>query len=126
MSAAIIGTNLSYLILTFLPPLVWLVFFLREDCHPEPKRLILIAFVSGIASAIFAVIIEIFLIGPEGIFFPAIRIETTPMLFFLVIAFIEEYVKYLAVKFAIIRQRDFDEPIDGMIYMITAALGFAA
>lgn len=126
MSAIVIGTNASYVILTFLPPLVWLMFYLREDCHPEPKRLILIAFLSGIASAVFAVIAELFLIGPRGIFFQAIQIETTPFLFFLVIAFVEEYVKYLAIKFAILRQRDFDEPIDGMIYMITAALGFAA
>lgn len=126
MSAAIIATNLSYIILTFLPPLVWLIFYLREDCHPEPKRLIFIAFLAGIASAILAVYAEVFFIGPGGIFISSITLTGTPFLFFLLIAFIEEYAKYLAVKYAILNRRDFDEPVDGMIYMITAALGFAA
>lgn len=126
MTAAIIATNLSYIILTVLPPLVWLIFYLREDCHPEPKRLILIAFLAGIASAILAVYVEVFFIGPRGIFINSITLTGTPFLFFLLIALIEEYAKYLAVKYAILNRRDFDEPIDGMIYMITAALGFAA
>ena len=45
---------------------------------------------------------------------------------FLVIALIEEYVKYLPVKFLIEKRGEFDEPVDAMIYMMTAALGFAA
>ena len=42
------------------------------------------------------------------------------------IALIEEYAKYLVIKFLILRRVDFDEPVDAMIYLITAALGFAA
>ncbi|TSD03010.1 MAG: hypothetical protein Greene071436_359 [Parcubacteria group bacterium Greene0714_36] len=45
---------------------------------------------------------------------------------FFVIALIEEYVKYLPVKIFIERRRDFDEPVDAMIYMMTSAMGFAA
>lgn len=126
MSAAIIGTNLSYIILTFLPPLVWLIFYLREDCHPEPKFLIITAFIAGVASAAVAVFVELLLIGPGGLFAGSISLIHTPLFFFLVIALVEEYAKYLAVRFSILQRHDFDEPIDGMIYMITAALGFAA
>lgn len=45
---------------------------------------------------------------------------------FLGIAFIEEYAKYLAVKILVMRRREFDEPVDGMIYLMTSAMGFAA
>ncbi len=48
------------------------------------------------------------------------------LLFFLWAAFVEEYVKYLAVKFSVLHSPAFDEPTDAMIYMISASLGFAA
>lgn len=41
-------------------------------------------------------------------------------------ATIEEVVKFYGVVFVAIKSPDFDEPMDGMIYMICAALGFAA
>ena len=44
---------------------------------------------------------------------------------FLVIAPIEEFAKLLAVWIAVYRTQDFREPIDGIIYSATAALGFA-
>jgi RsiW-degrading membrane proteinase PrsW (M82 family) len=48
------------------------------------------------------------------------------IIFFLWAAFIEEAIKFLPVKFAVLHNPEFDEPVDGMIYMIAAALGFAA
>jgi RsiW-degrading membrane proteinase PrsW (M82 family) len=41
-------------------------------------------------------------------------------------AFVEELFKFIAAYFAGIHTRDDDEPIDPLIYLITAALGFAA
>ena len=38
----------------------------------------------------------------------------------------EEVAKYLIIKIRILRDPEFDEPIDAMIYMIIAGLGFAA
>lgn len=46
--------------------------------------------------------------------------------FFLWAAAVEEIVKFLVVLFVVIRNPEFDEPTDAMIYMISAALGFAA
>jgi len=43
-----------------------------------------------------------------------------------VLAGIEEIVKFGAVFFSVSKRKEFDEPIDPMIYMVTAALGFAA
>jgi len=54
-----------------------------------------------------------------------------PFLFFLLysfigIAFVEEFLKYFLIKTEILNDPEFDEPTDTMIYMIIAALGFAA
>lgn len=48
------------------------------------------------------------------------------VVFFLWAAFIEEVVKFLVVRFVVLHNAEFDEPLDAMIYMISAAMGFAA
>jgi len=45
---------------------------------------------------------------------------------FLGIAFVEEFLKYLVVREKVLSNPEFDEPIDVLLYMIIAALGFAA
>ena len=124
--ASIIGTNTGYLLLAFLPPLFWLLFYLREDRHPEPKHLLLLAFIGGMASATVAIILELALVGRNGLISLDQNIIGNVLIIFLIIGIIEEYVKYLAVKLLILGKADFDEPVDAMIYMMTAALGFAA
>src|SRR3989338_8102224 len=124
--AAIIGANTGYLLLAFLPPVLWLLFYLREDRHPEPKRLLLATFIGGMAAAVIAVVAEIAILGQSGLLIFDGRAIPMALMAFLVIALIEEYVKYLPVKFLIEKRGEFDEPVDSMIYMMTAALGFAA
>lgn len=48
------------------------------------------------------------------------------LLFILVVGPVEEAMKLLAVYFYAYRRPEFDEPLDGVIYSATAALGFAA
>lgn len=101
---------------------VWLVFFLLEDKEkPEPKLAITKTFAIGMVSAMGAAALEkIFLMAA-----PAIGLSEYFAVSIGVNSFIEELVKFLVV-FAFIRQsRYFDEPIDRIIYMIVAALGFA-
>ncbi len=117
--AQIIGSGGTYMILAFLPPILWLLIYLREDLHPEPFRVLLLAFVGGIAAGIVALIVE------RGVMW-GIDANKQFFIFFAAIALIEEYAKYLSVKFLILNQPDFNEPIDAMIYMVTAGLGFAA
>lgn len=128
-AAAVVGINATYLLLTFLPPVLWLMFYLREDRHPEPKLLLLLTFFGGMASVLFAIFAECAFMQlraggscHEGINYDGQHIFTL----FLGIAFIEEYIKYAVVKFLVLRKKDFDEPVDAMIYLITSALGFAA
>jgi|SRR3989344_1762718 len=105
------------------PSIFWLLFYLKKDCHPEPKHLIASTFLVGIIVSLIALALQyLFLtVNPAGATVP----EETPA-FFLWAAFAEEFVKFLAVSLIVLRNPAFDEPVDAMIYMVTAGLGFAA
>ena len=53
-------------------------------------------------------------------------LATRLILFILVVGPVEELLKLLAVYYYTYRRPEFDEPLDGVIYGATAALGFAA
>lgn len=127
ITAAVLGANFSYIAFAFIPPLLWLLFYLREDKHPEPKLLLLLTFVGGMASAFLALGGEcLWMIIISGSCSEGLGADPNPLLLFGVIALIEEYVKYLPVRLLVEKRSDFDEPIDAMIYMMTSAMGFAA
>jgi RsiW-degrading membrane proteinase PrsW (M82 family) len=117
--------NTIYLaLLGLLPSLIWLVFFLLEDrINPEPKRMIAKVFLAGSVSALFAAVPQLFI---KLSIIPLIKIDDFSVAAFVIFALIEELVKFAAVYIVICNEECFDEPIDAMIYMITAALGFAA
>jgi len=106
----------------FLPSFIWLFFFLKEDDHPEPKNMIAKVFVYGFVIAMTAVIFQYFFKDILGIF----NIGENNFISFLVLAGVEEILKFVAVYLSVAKSKFFDESIDAMIYMITAALGFAA
>lgn len=111
-----------YAMLGFFPGIIWLLFFLQEDARrPEPKRLIISTFVLGGIATFVVLPIQIItkrflLAGGVG--------DTNPTHLFL-LAVIEEALKLLVVYIWIRRRKEFNEPIDAMVYMIVAALGFA-
>lgn len=122
--AALIGHNVSFFFLTFLPPIVWLLFYLREDEHPEPKRLIMATFIGGVIIAIPAALIQFLAMKATGV--SSIPSGEYALGFLFFIALTEEYAKYFVVRYLIEIRPEFDEPIDAMIYMMSAAMGFAA
>jgi RsiW-degrading membrane proteinase PrsW (M82 family) len=110
---------------------VWLLFYLHEDRHPEPKHLILLTFIGGIISALAAVAAEVGLFAKPpvfaGIFYNYLPSAlAVPLVVLVGVALIEEYLKYFAVKLSVLSRPEFDEPVDAMVYMVTVALGFAA
>lgn len=117
------------IIIGFLPGLAWLFFYLREDPHPEPKYLIAIVFIAGSFSAIIAFFVQYFFnqqFVNLGILPFNIKSTTTAIvLIFIFFAFIEEFLKFIITYFTIHKNKNFDEPVDAMIYMIVSALGFA-
>ncbi len=102
-----------------LPALVWLLFWLREDRkNPEPKRLIMRTFILGMIAVILVLPLQK---GVEMLFAGGITILSLA-----VWAFLEEGLKLGAGYFGGLASREDNEPIDPMIYMITAALGFVS
>ena len=101
------------LALALAPALFWLWFFMRRDRHPEPAWLLLRTFLWGAAMVIPAALLEA---GIES------AVGTTIM--FLCVGVIEETAKLIAAS-SILKNREFDEPVDGLIYATAAALGFA-
>lgn len=115
--------NIAFLIiLAVIPSIIWLLFYLRKDKHPEPNRIIIKMFFWGIVSALMALFFEWLYERGLAIF----SLENTIILVIGGFAFIEEYLKYFVVKQKALNDPAFDEPIDAMIYLIIAALGFAA
>lgn len=120
----------------FLPTVFWLWFWLQEDHKkPEPIRLVMKTFIVGGFFIILAFVLER-LISPNSSITDQIlnayrtHIEIWPLIILgaplIAWATIEELVKYLAAYVAALKNKSCDEPIDMMIYMVTAALGFSA
>jgi len=101
-----------------LPALFWLWFWSREDnVHPEPRMRIMMAFIGGMAAV--ALVYPLERLAHE--YFGGINTSTVFSW-----ALIEELIKYIMVALIALHSKDFDEPMDAMIYLITVALGFAA
>lgn len=114
MDHNLILTALAY---GLLPALAWLVFWLTADrANPEPKRLIAAAFLAGMLAVPVSIVIEIF-------FEEFLRDGVTKIFAW---SLTEEVVKYFFAFIFVLRNKEFDEPIDALIYMICVALGFAA
>lgn len=114
-----------YIFFGILPSILWLLFYLRKDTRPEPKKMILKIFLYGALATLPAILFE-------TMFFEAVKRIGFPSLIafclniFLGVALIEEFLKFFVIKEKVLNDPEFDEPIDSMIYMIIAALGFAA
>ncbi|OGY56494.1 MAG: hypothetical protein A2119_00170 [Candidatus Colwellbacteria bacterium GWA2_46_10] len=116
-----LGPEMS-IILGLIAPFFWLGFFLMEDReHPEPKFMIFLIFIAGAFSALLSLSPEIYLTAE----FPQTGLAHQSSLL-VPFAFIEEFAKFTVVYLIIKYSKYFDEKVDAMIYMITAALGFAA
>lgn len=114
-----------YILFGLLPSVIWLLFYLRKDSHPESNIMVLKIFFYGALAALAALFLELgfFKITEKlGLSASLTLILNT----FIGVAMIEEVLKYLVVKLNVLRNPEFDEPLDAMLYMIIAALGFAA
>lgn len=110
-------TLLLVIISGIAPAFLWLVFWLREDKdNPEPKGLLAIVFIMGVASVWLVLPIQQMI---QKLGFPSMW-ELTAW------AGAEEIVKFVTVWLIVSNTEQADEPTDWPIYLITVALGFAA
>ncbi len=118
----------SLFILALFPSIIWLLYYLKKDTHPEPKLSILYVFFAGI---FFAVIGYFFQKGAASLLFSFTALSSFFLFIFyfqkfIIVALSEEFFKYIAFAFTTSKQPELDEPVDVVFYMITAGLGFAA
>ena len=109
-----------------LPALLWLWFWLKEDSHPEPRQVLILTFLAGMMMAVVALFLEQFALFAVNKTFKSFSPAFVSIFLLFVWATIEEIAKYKAAKSVALRLPSFDEPIDAIVYMITAALGFAS
>lgn len=115
--------NYLPLILGLIPSFAWLIFYLEEDPHPEPKKLIFETFLAGAVSTFIVLGVQM-AFNDWSI---ARGIAQYSIISFFILSAVEEIFKFGAARLIIDKHPyDFDEPVDAMIYMIVAALGFAA
>ena len=110
-------TTAILLTLAIGPALFWLLFFYRKDKYePEPLPWIIKIFLLGTLIVIPIAIGE----SIAGI------VVSEFVVFVIVAPIIEECGKFFIVKRYVYLTHEFDEPVDGIIYAIAAALGFAS
>jgi len=108
-------------LIALLPTLALLSFFMYSDKFVEPKKNVLSTFILGI-----------FIIAPLEVFhYTTIMIlgesiDYNPFFrAFFKAAFLEELFKFCVLYFFCTKFTEFNEPMDGIVYGITASLGFA-
>ncbi len=108
-------------LIALLPTLALLSFFMYSDKFVEPKKNVLSTFILGI-----------FIIAPLEVFHYATimilgeSIDYNPFFrAFFKAAFLEELFKFCVLYFFCTKFTEFNEPMDGIVYGITASLGFA-
>jgi len=106
------------LLLAILPPLLIAYYVYQKDKYDkEPKSLIIKSFLFGCLAILPAIFLET--IYDQSLF---------PNLFLYVffgIALIEEGVKYFFLKNYMYKKKEFNEPMDGIVYAVMISLGFA-
>jgi len=105
----------------------WLIYFdLKDRLKPEPRRLLLLAFLLGGLAALLG--LAAYRLA-EWLGAPVSPGESQSEILLYCLALvgpIEEGAKFLVARALIFRWKQFDEPIDGLIYASAVAVGFAA
>jgi len=116
------------LIIAALAPVIAIIFYInvKDKYEKEPKKLLLYSFLLGAIVSIFISTI-LYIISNE-----IIQIKDEHSIWeqfiqaFFVVALIEEFSKYVIVRFYAQPKKEFNEPFDGIIYAVMVSMGFAA
>lgn len=111
-------------LVSIVPGLFWVWYFYRQDyLDPEPWGLIFKSFLAGALAVIPIGLIEF---PFTNLLHPNQNWVTLLLITVFVIGFSEELFKFLGAYISVYRHREFNEVLDGIIYVVTAGLAFAA
>nr|MBA3454840.1 PrsW family intramembrane metalloprotease [Deltaproteobacteria bacterium] len=104
-----------------IPALFWLGFFYLMDRHePEPKQLVVgVCVLGALIAAPFADFLQFQAVPPVSLQMHSIEpLAIDRILYAVLIAGLaQEMCKYAVVRYTIYQSREFDEPMDGIVYM---------
>ncbi|HEY4175792.1 MAG TPA: PrsW family glutamic-type intramembrane protease [Kofleriaceae bacterium] len=119
-----------------IPAALWLGFFYLMDRHdPEPKHLVIgVCVVGALIAAPLADLVQFGVVAPlplEQHSFPTASLigmflQPDRVVYAMLVAGLaQEMCKYAAVRYTIYNAPAFDEPMDGIVYMMACGTGFA-
>ena len=108
--------------------LIILYIYIKDKYDKEPKRLLIFSFLLG---ATVSIVITTILYVITDSFIP-IKIEGNRSIIqilikaFLIVGLIEEFSKYIIVRYYAQPKKEFNEQFDGIVYAVMVSMGFAA
>lgn len=119
------GLLLAGIVLALVPAVLWLAFFYVQDrLEPEPKGYVLAVFTLGalLAAAIGIPVVRN-LFNVQDWLGKSLLVDLLGSI--LIVGFVQEFLKYAAVRYSVFNLPEFDERLDGVLYGTAAGLGFA-
>tara|TARA_B100001250_G_C19692856_1_gene741145 strand:- start:145 stop:831 length:687 start_codon:yes stop_codon:yes gene_type:complete len=113
---------MALLLATVLPSILIILFFVYSDRFKEPRGEVIKVFFYGILITIPAYFLNTYL---DAFWYSNFRVSEGLISSFLTAAPVEEGLKLSILYFFVYKMKDFNEPIDGIVYGVTASLGFA-
>lgn len=108
--------------------IIILYIYFKDKYEKEPKRLLIFSFFLG---AVVSIVVTTILYVISDYFF-SIPIEENKNIVqllikaFLIVGFIEEFSKYIIVRYFAQPKKEFNEQFDGIVYAVMVSMGFAA
>ena len=110
------------LLATILPSIFIVFYFVKSDKFKEPTFQIIKIFFFGVLITIPAFFLNTYL---SGVLEKNTNISEPLIGSFLTAAPVEEGLKFFVLFYFVYRMKDFNEPIDGIVYGVSVSLGFA-
>jgi RsiW-degrading membrane proteinase PrsW (M82 family) len=112
-----------------IPAVLWLgVFYLMDRHEPEPKQLVVgVCVLGALVAAPLADFLQYQAVPPVALEVHGLHpLSLDHVLYAVLVAGLaQEMCKYAVVRYTIYMSREFDEPMDGIVYMMACGTGFA-
>jgi|SRR6185436_2193364 len=116
-------------VMAAIPAVLWLGFFYLMDRHePEPKQLVAgVCVLGALIAGPLADFVQYQAVPPVALTVPGLSAFSLDRIIhaMLVVGLSQEMCKYAVVRYTIYMSREFDEPMDGIVYMMACGTGFA-
>lgn len=102
---------------------IGLYIYFKDRYEREPIGLVVMSFFMGVASTVVTFLISL----PVNYFIPIQEksLSEQAVHAFLLVALIEEFSKFIFVRWVLYPNKNFNEPFDGIVYAVSVSLGFA-